>query len=416
MALTDAMVRNAKPKSYNLPDIKGLSLFVSPTGTKSWHFRFTLNGKRDRISLGQYPFLSLKEARQRCEDARFLVQNGTPPKVVPGTDSLAPSSVTFAEYAIHWQAWKLKKLGDAERRQSTAIQIQRSLKKDILPVLGEMPMNTITKQHTLKVQRQIEMRGALSVSEKVRSWLKEIFEMAVAEDIIEHNPAQHLALLALPGRRTLNNPFLKMDEMPEFMAALNRYNGQIQTKLGVRLLFLTGVRTGELRLARPEQFDLDKGLWIIPPENVKQLRPAVRKGKQAEIPPYIIPLSTQAIDIVKQLLALRHPAQPYLLCHRSDITHIISENTLNTAIKRIGFDGRLTGHGVRGTLSTALNELGYAEDWIEAQLSHTDKNQIRGTYNHAMYVEQRTQMMQDWADMLDKWETQRVAQLKKQTI
>ena len=167
------------------------------------------------------------------------------------------------------------------------------------------------------------------------------------------------------------------------------------------MLLLIGVRTGELRQATPEQFDLDKELWLIPAESVKQLQKQVRSSSK-EIPPYIVPLPKQAVAIIKELLACRFYKQRYLLAHRYDLTQMVSENTLNTALKRIGYSDRLTGHGILATISTALNELGYPKEWIEAQLSHSDKDQIRAAYNYAEYVSQRRKMMQEWADRLGK--------------
>ena len=163
------------------------------------------------------------------------------------------------------------------------------------------------------------------------------------------------------------------------------------------------MRTGELRLATPDQFDLERGLWIIPPEVVKQLQDGMRKRGQRpqDIPPYIVPLSVQAIEVVRYLLELVKPAQRHLLAHRSELKKRISENTLNGALKRMGYEGLLTGHGIRGTLSTALNEIGYPRIWVDAQLSHADPNRVSATYNHALYVEPRRRMMQDWADRLD---------------
>jgi len=167
------------------------------------------------------------------------------------------------------------------------------------------------------------------------------------------------------------------------------------------LLLLTGVRTGELRQATPEQFDLDKELWLIPADNVKQLQKRVRNSSK-EIPPYIVPLPKQAVAIIQELLSCRFHGQRYLLAHRYDLTQMVSENTLNTALKRVGYRDRLTDHVIRATISTALNELGYPKEWIEAQLSHSDKDPIRAAYNHAEYVSQRRKMMQEWADRLGK--------------
>src|SRR5699024_2994729 len=161
--------------------------------------------------------------------------------------------------------------------------------------------------------------------------------------------------------------------------------------------------TGELRLASPDQFDLERRLWIIPPEIVKQLQDEMRKaGKRAQdIPPYLVPLSLQAIEIIQHLLERVKPAQRYLLAHRSDLTKRISENTLNSALRRMGYEDKLTGHSIRATISTALNEIGYLKKWVDAQLSHSDPDKVSTAYNHAEYVEPRRRMMQDWADRLD---------------
>lgn len=417
MALTDAVVRNSKPqaKPYTLKDIQGLSLYISPTGNKAWHYRYTLEGKRNRVSLGQYPDICLKEARQKCEDARFLVKNGFPPHLSHAIEASKEGEAvevkvkieTFEQFSARWKLFKFRKLGlDIQhKRQSTHIQIERYMRIDLLPGLGRIPLNEITKADILKVLRKIENRGALSIAEKCRCWLNEIFRHAIAEGIIETNPAADMDILALPQNPTLHNPYLTIDDLPEFLAKLENYQGSLQTKLGIKLLFLTGVRTGELRLAKPEHFDLKNNLWRIPAEHVKQLQKRARNSSK-ELPPYIIPLSTQAVSIIKQLLTLKYPWQPYLLCHRSNPREIISENTLNYGIRRLGYKDRLTGHGIRATLSTALNEMGYHKEWIEAQLSHSDKDQIRATYNHAQYVEQRRTMMQEWADKLDLWQTE----------
>ena len=171
------------------------------------------------------------------------------------------------------------------------------------------------------------------------------------------------------------------------------------------MLLLTSVRTGELRLATPDQFDLEKRLWVIPAEVVKQLQLAMRKpGKQIQnVPPYIVPLSVQALEIVRHLLDQVVPAQRYLFAHRSDLSKRNSENTLNGALRRMGYADQLTGHGTRATISTALNEIGYPKIWVDAQLSHADPDKVSAAYNHAEYVEQRRTMMQDWANRLDLW-------------
>lgn len=219
---------------------------------------------------------------------------------------------------------------------------------------------------------------------------------------MDFNPASDLDIVAAVQPPVQHNPILRQDELGAFLLDLRAAGGTLLTLAGIRLLLLTGVRTQELHFAAPDQFDLEHALWRVPPDAVKQLRGRLRTQSGA-IPHYLLPLSRQAVAVVRELLPFTGNYR-YLLAGRNNPNKPLSENTLNGAIKRMGYGGRLTGHGIRGTLSTALNELGYPSDWIEAQLSHADPNQVRGSYNHALYLEQRRQMMQDWADLLDRLE------------
>lgn len=252
--------------------------------------------------------------------------------------------------------------------------------------MGRKALIDITRADVLAVQRKIEQRGALSIAEKCRSWLNEIFRHAIAEGYIEHNPAGDLDIVALPQRPTLHNPFLKQEELPKFLKILGRYQGARQTQLGIYLLLLTGVRTGELRQATPEQFDLENNLWLIPADSVKQLQKRVRNSFRG-IPPYIVPLPTQAVAIIEELLACRFHKQHYLLAHRYDLNLMASENVFNSALKRMGYRDKLTGHGIRATISTALNELGYLKD----------KSIV---YNHNKDINQQKTMMDKQSDKL----------------
>lgn len=413
--LSDLAIRRAKAscKPYTLKDGAGLYLNVNPNGTKNWLFRFYWHNRQKRISFGIYPAVDLKQARCKRQKAQELLAQGIDPRQ---PREINGDAVTFAQYARHWKTFKLKKLSAGKPiedkrggRQGIPVQIERYMRIDMLPLLGNKAMVDITRADVLAVQRKIETRGALSIAEKVRGWLNELFRQAVAESVIDSNPAADLDIIALPQKPTQHNPCLRMAEMPELLAAIHHYQGSLQTQLGLKLLLMTGVRTGELRYAEPQQFDLDNALWKIPPEEVKQLKRKIRMVDEA-VPSYLVPLPRQAVNIVKELMTYMTPSQRYLLCHYSEPRMAISENTLNGALRRMGFKNRLTGHGIRATLSTALNELRYDKDYIEAQLSHADKNQIRGTYNHAEYVEQRRQMMQEWADKLDQWEAEGLAQ------
>lgn len=406
MALTDIAVRQAKPtgKSYTLKDFDGLVLYVSPKGTKQWHLRFYWLRKRARISLGAYPAVTLKQARVARDAARALIAQGVDPRVHRREARRAASHAKTGSFRHLFNDWRaFRALSLSTGRQSTLSQIDRHFDKDILPWLGDLPLAEISRQDVLEVLRKIERRNAMTTAQKCRTWLNQMFRYAMVEKGLAANPSADLDIVAMPKPKVRHNPHLRMDELPAFLRMLRSYGGHPHTVQGIRLLLLTGVRTGELRAATPDQFDLARGLWTIPANLVKQLR--IRELRESdEIPPYLVPLSRQAIEIIKELLATKFPAQHFLLRHRYQPRERMSENTLNGALRYMGYKGRLTGHGIRGTLSTALNELGYTDKWIDAQLSHVDPNAVRRSYNHAKYVDQRRAMMQDWADRLDAWE------------
>ncbi len=407
MALTDFAVRQARTtgKDYTLADFDGLSLAISATGGKSWHFRYYWVAQQKRMSLGTYPEVSLREARALRDEARALLAKGINPKI--DRKQKFRAACLAAEYsfkAVYLQWIAHRKLELKEGRQSTLSQIQRIFDKNVFPTLGSMSIYNVRRADLLEVIARIERRKAFTTAEKLRTWFRQLFHYAMVKvEGLEGNPASGLDAVAVPKPPVVNNPFLRLEELPDLLRKLRRYEGKVTTQLGIRLLLLTGVRTGELRQATPDQFDLERGLWIIPPEVVKQLQDGMHKRRKRpqDIPPYIVPLSVQAIEIARYLLDQVKPAQRYLLAHRSDLKKRISENTLNAALKRMGYEGRLTGHGIRGTLSTALNEVGYPRIWVDAQLSHADPNKVSATYNHALYVEPRRKMMQDWSNRLN---------------
>ena len=395
MALSDLVVRQAKAtgKAYTLPDIDGLSLAVTATGSKSWHFRYYWMKEPKRMSLGTYPEVSLREARALRDEARALVAKDINPRLHRKQKRAAVKLAGENTFEAIYKKWLAhRELGLKKGRQTTLSILPRVFAKDVLPLLGKRSIYDIKRPDLLEVIARIERRKALSVAEKVRTWFNQMFRYAlVVVPGLEQNPASDLDVVALPLPPVNHNPFLRMAELPKLLQRLRKYRGRLQTQLGLRLLLFTGVRTGELRLATPDQFDLDRGLWIIPPEVVKQLQVDMRRKRQLpkDIPPYIVPLSVQAIEIVR---------------YDSELKERMRENTLNGALKRMGYRDLLTGHGIRGTMSTALNEIGYPKVWVDAQLSHVDPNKVSATYNHAEYVEQRRRMMQDWADRLDLFE------------
>lgn len=409
--LSDLQVRQAKVtgKAYSLVDFDGLYFHISATGFKAWHFRFTWGGKRERMSFGGYPALSLKDARHLRDEARAMLAKD----INPHSERKRKRHVivlagehTFQAIYDKWLAHRSLSL-ENEGRQSTPKQIGRVFAKDVFPVLRHLTVYDVTRAHLLDIIGRVEKRGSLSVAEKLRTWFSQLFTYAsVVVPNMGDNPAKDLDVVAMPLPPVENNPFLRMPELPAMLQTLRKYSGRLNTQLGLRLLLLTGVRTGELRYATPDQFDLERGLWIIPVVRLKQRKQLTKKKRQrfADIPPYIVPLSLQAQEVVRHLLGNLKPAQVYLIPGDWCLKKPLSENTLNGALKRMGYEDQLTGHGVRATISTALNELGYPPKWVDAQLSHADPDRISATYNHAEYVEQRRRMMQDWADRLDLFE------------
>ncbi|EDW2055309.1 tyrosine-type recombinase/integrase [Salmonella enterica subsp. enterica] len=414
MSLSDIAVRKAKAtgKAYTLSDVDGLALAVSPNGGKSWHFRYQWQGRQKRMSLGIYPEVSLRDARVLRDEARALLAKGINPhrdrKQKRAAVRLSGEN-TFKAIFLKWL--KHRGLTYEAGRQTSQTMIPRIFGNDVLPTLAHWSIYDVKRTDLLDIIGKIEKRGALSVAEKVRSWFRQLFRYAlVVVPGLDYNPASDLDVVAQPLPPVNNNPFLRMDELPKFLQRLRRYRGRLQTQLGIRLLLLTGVRTGELRQAKPDQFDLEQGVWTIPPNVVKQIKVDMRRKRQLpqSVPPYIVPLSIQAKEVIQYLLAQFKPAQCYLLRGDVDLKARISENTLNSALKRMGYRDLLTGHGIRATMSTALNEIGYPVKWIDAQLSHVDPNKVSAAYNHAKYVSQRQCMMQDWADRLDLLEQNQI--------
>jgi len=407
MALSVAVVRHAKAtgKAYTVGDIDGLSLAVSPQGGKSWHFRYCWAGRQKRMSLGIYPEVGLREARDLRDEARALLSKDINPHSERKRKRHA--TVLAGEHtfmAIYKQWLTHRGLTLEEGRQTSLEQIPRMFER-------HMNIHDISRAHLLDIIAKVEKRDALSVAEKLRTWFTQLFTYAtVVVPDMKENPSWDLDVVALPLPPVNNNPFLRMPELPLMLQTLRRYPGRLNTQLGVRLLLLTGVRTGELRLATPDQFELERGLWLIPVVHLKQRKqlPQKKRKRIRDIPPYIVPLSVQAQEIVRHLLDNFKPAQTYLFPGDRSLQKRISENTLNKALHRMGYEDQLTGHGIRATISTALNELGYPKKWMDAQLSHADPDTTSASYNHAEYVEQRRVMMQDWADRLDLFEQNQV--------
>lgn len=379
-------IRRAKPeaKAYTLGDGQGLSLLVEPNGSKSWRFRYRYAGKPKMISLGVYPTITLAEARARRDEARKIVAEGKNPSEVRKEQKLAlriQSENAFEKIAREWHQMK-----SAKWSAGYASDIIEAFQNDIFPYVGTRPVGEIKPLELLNVLRKIEKRGALEKMRKVRQRCSEVFRYAIATGRAEFNPAADLSS-ALEVHKSNHFPFLKSDEIPDFLRALDSYAGSRLVQIATKLLMVTGVRTIELRAALWQEFDLDNAIWEIPAERMKMRRP------------HLVPLSTQALGFLNELKSMTGNYR-YVFPGRNDPNKPMSEASVNQLIKRIGYAGKLTGHGFRHTLSTILHENGFNTAWIEMQLAHVDKNTIRGVYNHAQYIENRKKMMQWYSDFI----------------
>ncbi|EFD0873163.1 DUF4102 domain-containing protein [Escherichia coli] len=386
MPLNDMQIRRAKPeaKAYTLGDGQGLSLLVEPNGSKSWRFRYRYAGKPKMISLGVYPTITLAEARARRDEARKIVAEGKNPSEVRKEQKLAlriQSENAFEKIAREWHQMK-----SAKWSAGYASDIIEAFQNDIFPYVGTRPVGEIKPLELLNVLRKIEKRGALEKMRKVRQRCSEVFRYAIATGRAEFNPAADLSS-ALEVHKSNHFPFLKSDEIPDFLRALDSYAGSRLVQIATKLLMVTGVRTIELRAALWQEFDLDNAIWEIPAERMKMRRP------------HLVPLSTQALGFLNELKSMTGNYR-YVFPGRNDPNKPMSEASVNQLIKHIGYAGKLTGHGFRHTLSTILHENGFNTAWIEMQLAHVDKNTIRGVYNHAQYIEDRKKMMQWYSDFI----------------
>lgn len=387
MALSDTTIRTAKPreKLYRLTDANGLCLEVTPTGSKLWRYRYRFEGKGKMLALGTYPAVTLQKARQRRDEARQLLTEGKDPseQKKAAKQALLADSLTFETLAREWYAYNAPRWAE-----STAYKARLYMENDMIPGIGARPVKAITRPELVELVRKVEARGTLNAAGKIRQWLHQIFRFGLASGVVEANPATDLDVVAAPPKATRHHPHVAFAELPELLGKIDTTNINTLTRCAIRLLVLTAVRPGELRQAPWSEFDLDGATWTIPKARMKARRP------------HVVPLPRQAVAILRQLKEITGD-YPLVFAGQQNPDRPMSENTINKALRLMGYEGRQTGHGFRHLLSTELNGRGYNRDWIERQLAHGDNDEIRDTYNHATYLEQRREMMQAWADSID---------------
>jgi integrase len=426
MPLTDTECRNAKcPEGRackRFADAGGLYLEVTAAGSKLWRWKYRYAGKEKRLALGIYPAVPLasrndapkggpkgapqagsraglvKGARQLRDEARALLLAGTDPGELrreAKRATMAAAETAFEPVArTWWAAWKINKTA------RYADHVLSRLEADVFPEIGHKPVGSLTASHFVQTAKKIEARGAAELARRSLQACGLVMRYAVAHDMTDRNPVADVK----PGdvlqpRTVVNFARVGAAELPELLRKIAGYDGSVCTRMALQLMALTFVRTSELIEAQWQEFDLAAAEWTIPPERTG------RKGAQGKRRPHIVPLSRQALEVLGTLQTIRGadrctgPARVFP--GERDHEKPMSNGAILMALKRMGYHGRMTGHGFRGIASTALNEMGYRWDVIEAQLSHVEGNRTRAAYNHAQYLDERRELMQGWATYLE---------------
>ncbi|EEN0846844.1 tyrosine-type recombinase/integrase [Salmonella enterica] len=388
MKLTARQISTAKPteKPYKLSDGGGLYLLVNPNGSRYWRMKYRYAGKEKLLSIGVYPDVTLAEARDKRTQAKRILAAGDDPSEVKQAEREAKNLAvnnSFELLALEWHEHKKPNWSSGY-----ADDILEYLRKDIFPYIGKKAITDIKPMTMLSVLKKMEDRGVLDKLKKTRQACRQIFTYAIITGRAEFNPVTDLAG-ALKTPKQQHFPHLMPTQIGPFIHAVNTYSGSKVTRIATLLLMYTSVRIIELRASEWTEFDLDNDLWQIPKERMKMRRP------------HLVPLSRQVKSHLLELKKITGWGK-YVFPGRNDAHKPMSEASINQVIKRIGFAGKVTGHGFRHTMSTILHEKGFNSAWIEAQLAHADRNTIRGTYNHAQYLDGRREMLQWYADYLDE--------------
>lgn len=400
--LTDPKIRQAKPadKPYKLSDGGGLFLLVKPGGSKLWRLKYRFGGKEKLLAIGSYDKgVSLKKAREERDKARKQLVEGIDPGASRKEEKHAEREQienTFRAIALNWA-----ETYGAHWTESHRARVVTSLEADAFPALGDLPIREITPPMVIEVIRAVESRGALDVASRVLQRTSSIFRFAIQTGRATYNPASDMRGV-LKTRKVEHRSTISQGELPEFLKKLDSYSGDPITKLALRLIILTFVRTGELRGARWEEFDVDQREWRIPAERMKMRSP------------HIVPLSPQALAVLEELQPLTGHFD-LLFPSQRDHQRPISENTLLYALYRLGYHKRATVHGFRALASTILNETGFRPDVIERQLAHVERNKVRAAYHRSEYLEERQKMMDWWGKCIESMANeQKVVLLRRQ--
>ncbi|HCM1976850.1 TPA: integrase arm-type DNA-binding domain-containing protein [Salmonella enterica subsp. houtenae serovar 47:z36:-] len=400
MALTDTAIRKTKPteKPFKLADSSGLYLLIKPNGSKLWYMKYRIDGKEKKLAFGPWPDVSLFKARQLRDIARAKVREGVDPSADKKiAQQKKKNGQTFRQIAMNWH-------GEHRRwSEHYANTIQRRLEMYIFPDIGDSRIDQITTETLLFTLRKVENKGFLEITARLKNYVTEIMRYAVKKQLIKSNPALDLDGEFTPPE-TSHYPALPLDKLPELLSRTDSYCGRLLTRYALKLSLLFFVRSSELRFARWSEIDWQQKLWIIPEEReqLENVRFSHRGTKMKT--QHIVPLSDQAIAILKQIEALSGHLT-FIFPGEYDQDKCMSDNTVNKALRVMGYDTKkeVCGHGFRAMACGALSESGlWSKEAIEKQMSHQERNSVRAAYIHkAEYLEERITMMQWWANYLD---------------
>lgn len=395
MPLTDIAIRKAKPqaKPYKLADGGGMYLLVNPSGSKLWRWKYRVDGREKLLALGSYPTISLTAARDACINARRKHADGIDPSAErkeakeAKAGASAAASETFEKVSRDWMAARESKGDTAE---TTANKDRWRLESYLFPYLGARPIADISPLELRDVLKKAEDAGKRETASRVKITAGQVFRWAVLEGRTHSDITGSLRGLFTTPKPTHRAALTDPKQIGELLRSFEGFGGQPTTQCALKLAPLVFVRPGELRKAEWSEFDLDAAIWRIPGHRMKMKAP------------HIVPLSTQAVALLRELLPLTGVGR-YVFPSVRTLSRPMSENTVNVALRRLGYGkDEMTGHGFRSMAASRLNEMGWNADAIERQLAHAESNKVRAAYTHAaQYLVERTQMMQAWADYLD---------------
>ncbi len=404
--LNELQIKAAQPrdKEYLLADGEGLYLRVRPTG-KAWVYRYKEARKETKLSLGRYPAMSLAVARKKARAEAERRAGGVDPREARREEEERDRVASLNTFQLMARAWHAQAKKDRQWSASYAEKVMRHLELHIFPWIGSLTMDAIKPTELVRCLHRIKERGNLETAQRVREVVQHVFQYAVDVGALE--PAKNFVNSrtgGLPAPRARHYAAITdPQKLGQLLRDIRAYNGNVITRAALQLSPLLFQRPGQLRLAHWEDIDFERTLWRCPPEKMK-----LREWKKRDIrtPAHLVPLPTQAIDILRDILPLTGPSGPIFrsMAKRSEKTRYMSDNTINSALRTIGYDTReeITGHGFRATARTLIRELlGWDREIIERHLAHVSDEELGGSYDRATFLDQRRRMIQLWADLLD---------------